>query len=245
MAASLPANVVKGWLQKYGVNDASVSDAVVSRLQQAFVHRSSKAAHRRARPSSTETCNERLEFLGDSVLALSTAAYVFQRFAGQNEGFLTRMRTKLVNGHAVAMYARHMGLGNWIRMSADTSQRCGRDNQAILEDAFEAWLGALFVAYGFDVAHRWLVAFLETHVDFAELVQQRLEKDHKDQLIKHFQAAHRCMPEFQTEVAKDAATVRIVDKRGVVVASARSTSVKDAESMACRKALKYLGLYSG
>lgn len=234
---TLSQPVVKGWLRKYGISDVQVSDAMAARMQQAFVHRSSS---KRSRVLSKETCNERLEFLGDSVLGLCTSSYVFQRFAGQNEGFLTKMRTKLVNGRAVATYARHMGLGDWIVMSAGTEQRCGRDNQAILEDAFEAWLGVLFVTYGYDVAERWLVAFLETHVDFAELVQQRV--DHKDQLIKHFQAVHRCMPEFQTELVKNVANVRIVDKRGIVIAVAQSASIKDAESMACRKALKYLGL---
>lgn len=235
----LSAHVVSCWLRRYGVNDVSVTEDVLNMLRKALVHRSYSS--RKKRTSTEEVCNERLEFLGDSVLALCTGAYVFERFAGQNEGFMTRMRTKLVNGDTVSTFARHLKLGEWVCMSREVEERTGRDNKATLEDAFEAWLGALFVAFGFAIVQRWMTTFLETHVDFADLISQK--HDFKDQLVNHFRAVHRCLPTFSTSKAKQGVfTVSISDKRGFLVASAHASSCKEAESMACRKALKYLGL---
>lgn len=237
----VPLHVAEAWLRTYGVTDVRMTDAALTVLRKALVHRScSLQLSRRQKLLGEEACNERLEFLGDSVLQLAVASYVFERFANQNEGFMTRLRTKLVNGDSVATFARHLGLGEWVQMSNETEDHIGRDQKGMMEDAFEAWLGSLFVSFGFDVAKRWLVNFMEKHVDFTELIVQRT--DHKERVLKHFQTVHGCLPVYQVDQQGMTFTVRVLDKHGKMIASAKSGTVKKAENEASVRALKYLGL---
>ena len=81
--------------------------------------------------------NEVLEFLGDAVLSAVVARYLMERFHGQNEGFLTKMRTKLVNGEMLGILARKLGFGELIIISRHIEDKCnGRTNPNILEDSF-------------------------------------------------------------------------------------------------------------
>lgn len=255
----LSTAMVQHWLSAHGVA-AKVSDAELRTFQLALTHRSyglssclTASAHNRACPEGCVPIGagslERLEFLGDAVLQLAITSYIFDRYDDQNESFLTRLRTKLVNGATCALFARHMGLGEWILLSGDVEANTGRDHDTTLEDAFEAWLGAIFKVYGFDAASKWMTSFLETHVDFPALITER--RDHKDLLHKHFQAVHGCSPVFRHNPkvapqgppgAAKSVSVSVLDKRGGVLATSTGTTVKDAEHAAARKALKYLGL---
>ncbi len=114
-----------------------------------------------------EESYERLEFLGDAVLGLVTAAYLHERYDTENEGFLTRVRTKLVNGATLAGFALSLGLDKLIIMSRQIEDAGGRQNKNILEDCFEAFIGALYVDQGYQAASRWVVAFLEDTIDFS------------------------------------------------------------------------------
>ena len=92
-----------------------------------------------------ENSNERLEFLGDSILNLTVARYVFDRYPDDNEGFLTNMRTKLVNGKMLAFLGEKIGLQNHVVISKQIESNRGRSNKNVLEDAFEALIGAIFL----------------------------------------------------------------------------------------------------
>ena len=94
-----------------------------------------------------EDSNERLEFLGDSILNIITAKYLFERYPNVNEGFLTTMRTKLVNGTMLANLSKIIGLDKYILLSIQIENNNGRNNKNILEDTFEALIGELFVNY--------------------------------------------------------------------------------------------------
>jgi ribonuclease-3 len=147
-----------------------------------------------------EESNERLEFLGDAVLNLVVASYLFERYPDENEGFLTRMRTKLVNGNILAELFRKTGLESFTVISKQIEDNDGRYNKKVMEDCFEAFLGALFVDAGFVAAETWLVAFLEHNVDFSGLIAQRT--NYKDMLVKYFQHSFNRMPRF-VEVTVD------------------------------------------
>jgi len=144
-----------------------------------------------------EESNERLEFLGDAVLNLVVASYLFQRYPDENEGFLTRMRTKLVNGNILAELFRKTGLENFTIISKQIEDNNGRFNKNVMEDCFEAFLGAVFVDggdQGFIAAETWLINFLESNVDFPGLIAK--QNNYKDMLAKYFQHAFNCMPRF-------------------------------------------------
>lgn len=90
--------------------------------------------------------NETLEFLGDAVVNFIVGAYVYERFPNENEGFLTRIRTRLVNGSTLGELAKNIGLTKHMIISRHVEDRCnGRFNLRILEDIFEAFIGALFL----------------------------------------------------------------------------------------------------
>lgn len=141
-----------------------------------------------------EESNERLEFLGDAVLNLVVGAYLFERFPDDNEGFLTRMRTKLVNGGMLARLCSLSGLSQWFIISRQIDDSGGRSNKKVMEDVFEAFLGALYLDHGFQAAQAWIINFIEAHVDFTELIKQ--QENYKDLLAKYFQHAFHCSPNY-------------------------------------------------
>jgi ribonuclease-3 len=243
--------VVKEWIHKYGI-EHDPSDEDMKIFRQSLIHRSySTPSANRINNTCPEKClpiqlksNERLEFLGDSVLGLVVVSYLYERFPGQDEGFLTKMKTKLVNGISVSGYSRHLGIAKWLCLSKEKESDVGRDHRASLEDAFEAFLGALFIVCGFDKTRTWMINFMEKHIDFCDLIMQK--RDYKDQLVKHFQAVHKCLPIFQKQPSKIGSNdihISVMDKNGSIVSTARGTTTKEAESKASKNALKYYGFF--
>lgn len=94
-----------------------------------------------------EFSNERYEFLGDSILSTSVAHYLFKRYIEEQEGFLTKMRSKLVNGKMLSELCKHIGLNKWIIISKQIEENNGRNNEKILEDVFEAFICAIYLDF--------------------------------------------------------------------------------------------------
>lgn len=159
-------------------------------LRLALTHRSTVAEtggrrHQHPMPPAT---NERLEFLGDAVLAYVTADYLFRTFPQLSEGELTDVRAALVKAPTLAIFARAIGLGAHVIMGKGEEMTGGRDRDALLAATFEALLGALALDHGFDAAAafvlrlimpeaRQIVAtrnFKDDKSLFQELVQARL-----------------------------------------------------------------------
>ena len=201
-----------------------------------------------------------MEFLGDAILNLVMASYMFERFPEENEGFLTKMRTRLVNGAMLAHLCELAGLPTYVILSRQIEDHHGRQNRRILEDCFEAFIGAMFLdasslpGGGLQACERWLVTFIETHVDFSDII---LQHNHdKDTLSKFFQHTFGCTPRFKEVLtptqqggpstisysATAPVTVCVRDKDDVIVAMASATSKKQAENEAARKALEYYGV---
>lgn len=136
---------------------------------------------------------ERLEFLGDAVLGLAVTSYLFARYPRENEGFMTRMRTKLVNGPMLADLCERCvpPLTRFIQSaSGETAARA-----SVREDVFEAFLAAVYLDIGFEVAKEWLIGVLEANVDFAQLVAH--QNSPKDLLNKYFLANFGDLPTFE------------------------------------------------
>ena len=145
----------------------------VSYYQRALVHISIYKAVKKYQGNDLQQYlvehNERLEFLGDSVLGLIIASYLYHRYPDNDEGFLTRLKIKLVNGVQLAKLARSIDLGKYILMSNHVQNIKGRDSQKILEDAFEAFLAAIFKDLGFDAVNSFVLRIIET-LDFNEIM---------------------------------------------------------------------------
>jgi ribonuclease III len=194
-----------------------------------------------------ECSNERLEFLGDSVLNLIVAQYLYERFPDSEEGFLTKIRTRLVNGQMLATLSEKIGLDRYVIISKQIEENGGRKNNKILEDVFEAFLGALFLDFGekgFSVAGEFIIDIIESNIDFSELITSN--HNYKDMLLKYFQHTLNHLPKFY-EVSVDNKnnskqyTVCIKNKNGLVIATGNGTNKKQAENQAARNGLIYYG----
>lgn len=195
-----------------------------------------------------EESNERLEFLGDAVLNLIVAGYLYERYPDENEGFLTKLRTKLVNGRMLGHLCGTLGLQKFVIISKQIEDAGGRLNYKILEDTFEAFLGAIYIDHGengFNVARCWLVNFLESNIDFSDLVVNN--NNHKDSLLKYFQHTYSTQPRF-IELSVEGShqggkvyTICVKDKNDVVIGTGRGGTKKIAENEASRSALMYYG----
>jgi len=182
--------------------------------------------------------NERLEFLGDSVLSLIIANYLFHKYPDKDEGFLTRIKTKLVNGVQLSKLAREINLGKYILMSNHVQNIKGRNSQKILEDAFEAFLAAIFKDLGFDAVDSFVIRLID-NLDFTEIL---FEDNYKDTLLKYSQKVFLCTPEYKLLGTEGPPHNRlfhvIVTIQGKTYESGWGKSKKQAEQFAAEKTLK-------
>lgn len=125
-----------------------------ARLEQALTHSSAAGRGRRARRS-----NERLEFLGDRVLGVVIAELLFRRFADEGEGALSQRHAGLVRRETLTEVAVELGVGDWLTLARSEEDGGGRSNPAILADALEALIGALYLDGGWAAA----AAFIRAH----------------------------------------------------------------------------------
>ena len=159
---------------------------------QALTHRSHGAPH-----------NERLEFLGDSVLNCVIAAYLFERFAELPEGDLSRLRAHLVRQEALRQVAQGLSLGEHLRLGEGELKSGGFARPSILADAFEAVIGAIFLDGGF-LAARYAVLRLYRPV-LASLDPSTLGKDPKTLLQELLQARRIALPQYSVVATQGAA----------------------------------------
>ena len=138
--------------------EAGVAFADPALLQRALTHRSYINEH----PSAVED-NERLEFLGDACLDMTSAAWLYQRFPELDEGELTRLRSSLVRTEQLAEFARELGLGEVVMLGKGEAASGGRDRIALLCDVFEAFVGAIYL----DGGHQAVEKFMEARFDRA------------------------------------------------------------------------------
>lgn len=157
----------------------------------ALRHRSSL----RRRADTRVISNERLEYLGDAFLGFVVADFLYHRFRSENEGFLTRLRSKLVNGHALARAARKLGVGEIVSMSENMVQKDGRDNPSILADALEALIGAIYLDLGSDPARDFVHRVMLDNVNLAGLAEHK--DNFKSLLLEHVQAGNDEQPRYE------------------------------------------------
>jgi len=161
-------------------------------LAQALTHRSHGAPH-----------NERLEFLGDSVLNCVIAAELFERFGKLPEGDLSRLRAQLVRQETLHQLAQTLTLGDHLRLGEGELKSGGFARPSILADAFEALIGAVFVDGGFLAVRKTIVLLYEPLL--ADLDPNALAKDPKTLLQELLQARKIALPQYLVVAARGAA----------------------------------------
>jgi ribonuclease-3 len=186
--------------------------------------------------------NQRLEFLGDSVLGLVLSQQLYEKFPDADEGLLTKSRAKLVNAASLAEHARRLNLGAHLILSRGEEISGGRDRASALADAFEALLGAIFLDGGFDAAREFVSR--EFQIEIGELNLSDGIENPKGELQELLQAKSSNAPQYQLISAAgpdhDRQFVSAVFHDGVELARGSGKSKKAAESDAALAALKGL-----
>ncbi len=155
-------------------------------------------------PSGARNSNERLEFLGDSVLGLLVAETLFERFPELDEGQMTRLRSLLVNQHALAEKAAAVSLSRFLSMSNSAQQTIEKGYETIISDAFEAVIAAIYLDGGLESARRFVLA----KVIPADL---RIDGDMFESLDRNFKSA---LLEFAQGIGLGAPRYNLIKEEG-------------------------------
>jgi ribonuclease-3 len=184
--------------------------------------------------------NERLEFLGDSVLGLVTSEYLYRQSPDEHEGQLTKTKSLLVSKAILSRRALAMGLGRFVLMSHSEVESGGRQRLSILADAFESVLGAIYLDQGFEAARdfveRWLLR------GSREIVADKRHRNYKSHLQEYVQSTFRTHPVYRirSQMGPDHSKLFqvevMVGRR--VLGEGRGTNKKEAEQAAARDALE-------
>lgn len=187
--------------------------------------------------------NERLEFLGDSVLNLILAEALYRKFPATREGQLSRLRAQMVKGATLAKLAREFGLGPCLRLGEGEMKSGGQQRESILADALEAVIGALYLEAGFSVCTERVTTWYESRL--SQLSPDEPSKDPKTELQEYLQARQLPLPDYEVvQVAGQAhartftIACRVAPLKEPLQASASNR--RDAEQQAATAALQKL-----
>ena len=209
-------------------------------LQRALTH----ASYLNENPDCSWGDNERLEFLGDAVGDFIAADYLYQRFPGWHEGQLTGLRAELVCSDTLARFAVDIGLGRYLLLGHGEEQSGGRARVAMLGDAFEALVGAIYLDQGLEAARQFFLPFLQALLE-GQFGASTL-RDGKSRLQEWAQAVLHATPTYVTvqEDGPDHARQFTVEAQiqGEVRGRGVGRSKQAAEQAAARAALEAMSV---
>lgn len=161
----------------------------LSLYQRAFTHKSALKKYK-----LTESF-ETLEFMGDSVLGFVITKMIFDKYEERQEGFLTKLRTKLVRGKTLAYIAQHLNLDKWILMDEKGIRNSWNKNEKVLEDVFESFVGAIYLDLGMVHAKKFILNIFENpNIINMDLIM--IDDNYKDQLMRWCQSRKIDLPQY-------------------------------------------------
>jgi ribonuclease-3 len=196
-------------------------------------------------------CNERLEFLGDSVLSLVVSNYLYTHFSEYPEGTLTRIRSSVVCEAALASFAEKIGLGEFLMLGRGEAQNGGAQKPAILADAFEALLAAVYLDAGAEEGMQAVAKFLlpmvksaidampemgEVHIDSKSRLQEFIQQDREQKDVLEYRLTGESGPDHNKTFTVD------LYLGANCIGSGKGHSKKAAEQAAAKAALSLFGL---
>ncbi|HEY6047291.1 MAG TPA: ribonuclease III [Pyrinomonadaceae bacterium] len=214
-------------------------------LEQAMTHRS--WAHEQVSPHSQREArglhNEALEFLGDSILGLIVADYLFRAYPHASEGELSRMKHRLVSSPTLAKASTRLGLGEFVRFGRGEEKSGGRRKAALLADVFEAVMGAVFLDGGLEAATKFVESSLSEELRDSDPVAAAAA-DPKTMLQEKLQANREPAPQYtviETLGPPHHRTFHVELKWNGGTARGEGRTIKAAEAAAARTALEQMG----
>lgn len=205
-------------------------------LELALTHRSIVRSQSEFLPS-----NERLEFLGDSVLGLVIADQLYHDYPCLSEGDLTKMKALLVNETTLSMIGRNASLNKHILLSAEEDRAGGRERDSIVSDSVEAVIGAIFLDGGLGPARDVILRLLYVHREM--IMNDKSQQNYKGDLLEIVQGKSQGMPHYEVVEESGPDHDKLfkvqVSVNGTVLGSGEGSSKKEAEQRAAR-----IGLHS-
>lgn len=213
-------------------------------LMQAMTHRS--WAHEQVSPRAGTQArnlhNEALEFLGDSILGLIVAEYLFRGYPSATEGELSRMKHRLVSAPTLAKASIQLGLGEYVRFGRGEEKSGGRRKHALLADVFEAVTGAIFLDGGLEAARKFVEYSLGEELRAADPIAAAAA-DPKTMLQEKLQATHQPTPQYtvvETLGPPHKRMFHVELKWNGGVSRGEGPTIKAAEAAAAQAALKQM-----
>ena len=206
-------------------------------LKQALTHSSYANENRNSGPF-----NERLEFLGDAVLSLISADFLYRRFPSMPEGDLTKLRSGLVCTASLSEYARQISLGDFLLLGKGEDANGGRERNSNLENAFEAVIAAVYLDGGIECARKFVLRFLDVSVetrhinfkDYKTKLQEIVQESHEETL--NYVVTNISGPDHDKRYEIE------VHLNSNVIGKGTGRSKKQAEQEAAKQALELMGL---
>jgi ribonuclease-3 len=198
-------------------------------LKKALTHKSFAAE------AGISEFNERMEFLGDAILAGVVADYLYNKFPDQDEGRLSQLKSQIVSGHNLCRWAKELKTGDYIYISKSEEMSGGRKRDNLLSDSLEALIAAIYLDGGFEASRKFILGYL--------MKQKRLVvTDSKSKLQEMIQSKYKVLPEYKVmgesgpdhEKIFEVAVFLSKTKLG----AGEGRSKKEAEQAAARAALR-------
>lgn len=211
----------------------------LSYYQCALLHKSAVKLY------DTHQSNERLEFIGDSVLNMIIAYYLYIKYPNENEGFMTKVRTRIVSGKCLSNIAKKMNLHSYIRMNDKALKQGWNNNDRILEDALEAIIGAIYCDLGLFYANDFIMKQLNNHLNFSDIL---VDTNYKDILMRYTQQNGFSLPFYSvdSEIGPNHNKFFIikVSINNCILGEGYGNSKKQSEQNAACNAMKCLNINS-
>lgn len=186
--------------------------------------------------------NERLEFLGDSILSFVVSIHLYNKYPQYNEGFLTNLRSLLVNTKSLGEVALSLGFGQQLKLSRGENDAKGRENLSLLADSYEAFIGALYIDRGIEQVFKFVEDTLLKRV--YDVTSKGSLKDPKSLLQEYVQSKKLGQPDYTVINEEGPAHARkftvSVSIAGKIMGEGRGKSKQEAEEIAAKQALERL-----
>jgi len=198
-------------------------------LQQALTHKSYAYMY------GIKEDNERLEFLGDSVLNLVISEHLYRRYPAYDEGKLTKLKSSMVNRKSLLLWAKKLSLGDYLLISEEEETAGGRQRDSLLSNALEAIIGAIYQDQDWDKAKKFILGQISTLKSIKKV-------DYKSSLQELIQKRYKILPEYKVKTESGPAHKKLfeieVKVKSRVFGRGTGWSKKTAEQEAAKKALK-------
>ena len=246
----IPSTDIMNIMKQHNNHDFKITN--LERYQTAFIHKSyctmkdyEEYQNKNQDLELFTESYEKMEFLGDALLNTIISQYLYERYVDYHdidEGFMTKLKIRFVCGEQLAFLANKLQFNPYLIISKHIEDNCdGRNNVNILEDVFEAFLGAIYLdTNDLEIVKRFVISVIETYIDFSELIE--IDNNYKDQILKYVQKNYLVNPYYKTK--KDGSNMFIAEiyrsdgnKNEILIETGSGATKKKAEQDASKKAL--------